>query len=145
LVGWLHISRVTISVAVYASAGTAAFIYLQQRRRLKRKDVNDINDLASGGTASLHSIERAAHHLGLAATSVLGVALVLGVVWQLDRSGAWLRLEVVLAACTFVLSVIALAAKLLVMSPHKVAWLWICAAASAVCILLLYVGERAFS
>lgn len=99
LLGRIHISLATIGVAIFALATALAALYLVEERNLKRKRFDRV--LFRRG-AALETMDKLAHRLVVIGFPIFTVALILGIVWLMERGEQLFGLRNGLAAIAWV-------------------------------------------
>jgi ABC-type uncharacterized transport system permease subunit len=98
LLGRIHISLATLSVAIFAAATALAAVYLVAERNLKRKRFDGL--LLRRGVA-LETLDALAHRLVMFGFPIFSAAMMLGIVWMAQRASGLGRPEYVLALVTW--------------------------------------------
>lgn len=97
--GRIHISLATLGVALFALATSVSAVYLLQARNLREKKFDGL--LFRKGVA-LETLDKLAHKLVVIGYPIFTVALMLGIIWTLQRSvDIWSRPEYPFALITW--------------------------------------------
>lgn len=139
--GRLHIATATVGIAIFSLATVVAIIYLLQQRNLKHKNFDGVLFKAS---ASLETLEILSRRLVAIGFPIFTISMILGGIWAAQLQHGFDRIEWPLSAVTWLtFGALVVGRSMGGVRGRKAALLTVLGFATALLVLVIYLGRRA--